>query len=335
MISIQQWRVAIGCFNPGRRKSWSPGVIVLGGQPIRTGLRLLLAISVCIILCGDVETNPGPSITDVLKELREFRASSDLHFETLKGEIGSLRADIVSIRHDLDTVTEKVKQTIHDLDKIYDDNYADISSLKSQIGKLENHIETQERYSRRENLIFYDIPEEKDEKHETTTEKLINVLNDNVPSKHWTKDEFIRIHRLKTRQAGSAPIIARFLRPNDKFCVLNSRQRLKESGFGVSNDLTPAQREQLNRLKQEGKRGYFKNGKLIIDSTYSAGNHTSKSRPGNNADYNIKTRSQLGESSGGFPRGQPCRRNAQNEAGGGGNSNAQRETNPSRTNDNI
>ena len=93
------------------------------------------------------------------------------------------------------------------------------------------------------------------------------------------------------------------------------------------------QQHRENRLKQEGKRGYFKNGKFIIDSTYSAGNLTSKSRPGNNADYTVRTRSQLGESNEGFPRGQEYRRNAQNEAGGGGNSNAQREITSSRTND--
>ena len=59
---------------------------LLCGQPIRTGLRLLLPISIiCIIRC-DVETNPGPVVHEFVTELGEFRASSDLNFDTLKGE---------------------------------------------------------------------------------------------------------------------------------------------------------------------------------------------------------------------------------------------------------
>ena len=45
--------------------------------------------------------------------------------------------------------------------------------MNSRIGRLEQHVENQERYNRRETLIFYDLPGEKEERHETTTEKLI------------------------------------------------------------------------------------------------------------------------------------------------------------------
>ena len=322
MISIDQWRAAIGCFNPGRKSSWSTEVIVLRGQPIRTGFRLVLALSLCIVLCGDVETNPGPGIDAVLKELREFRESSDLHFRTLTGEITSLRSDFASLRHDLDTVTEKVKQTTHDLDSMYDECYGDIKSLKYQIGQLEQQIEHQERYSRRENLLFYDLPGEKEESHECTTEKLVKLLNESVSrsDRVWSKDDFVRVHRLKTRKSGTAPVIARFFRPNDKFCVLNSRKQLRDSGVGVSNDLTVSQREELNRLKQEGKRGFFKNGRLQIDHNYRPGNPAdTNSSPGNRGPFTA-THTQVGNTSRGFPRGSLRRQDSTQNAAGHRNS---------------
>ena len=60
MITIVQWRAAIGSFNPTRTKARSTHGIVISGRPIRTALRLILSLSLCIILSGDVETNPGP-----------------------------------------------------------------------------------------------------------------------------------------------------------------------------------------------------------------------------------------------------------------------------------
>ena len=60
MITVVQWRAVIGSFNPTRKKTRSAQGIVISGRPIRTALRLILSLSLCIVLRGDVETNPGP-----------------------------------------------------------------------------------------------------------------------------------------------------------------------------------------------------------------------------------------------------------------------------------
>ena len=301
MIAIEQWRAVIGCFNPCRKKTLTQRVIVLSGQPISTGLRLVLALSLCIVLSGDVETNPGPGIDQVLAELREFRTQTDRHFETLNGSISSLRSDMANVWSELDTVKEKIRQSTMDMDGMYDECYGQIRSLASRLERLEKSVENQERYSRRDNLLFHDIPGNTDESFQTTTDTLVKVLNENVQNFQCTKDDFIRVHRLRSKQAGKSPIIARFLRSTDKLNVLKSRKLLRDKGIGVSNDMTPRQREELNNLKQQGKRGYYKSGRLVVDNNPHLGNdRVTRDQPsGNHAGHTRGFR--FGESQRDFP----------------------------------
>ena len=271
MISIEQWRARIGCFNPSRKKAGTNQVIIVSGQSISVGLRLVLALSLCIILAGDVEVNPGPTIDDVMTELKDLRLANDQHFNSLKNEISSLRTDMASIRKEVDIVKERVKDTTTHIYQCYDECYGDIRSVMYRLEKLERQVENHERYSRRDNLIFYDIPDEKEETNDITTDKLIKVLNEHTPGKSWSDSDFIRVHRIKSKRPGIAPIIARFARSESKFCALGSRKRLRDSGYGVANDLSQAQRDQLNEVKKEGKRGYWLNGKLHIDHSYRPG----------------------------------------------------------------
>ena len=59
-----------------------------------------------------------------------------------------------------------------------------------------------------------------------------------MSGKSWTKNDFIRVHRIKTKKSGIAPIIARFVRSDSKLCALGSRQRLRDSGYGVKWQMT-------------------------------------------------------------------------------------------------
>ena len=340
MISIEQWRARIGCFNPSRKKTGTCKVIVVGGQSIRVGLRLILALSLCIIIAGDVEVNPGPTINDVMAEIKELRVANDRHFNSLKDEISALRTDMNGIRRDLDIVKEKVKDTTQHIDQCYDECYGDIRSMRYRIEKLERQVENQERYSRRDNLIFYDIPGEKEESYDVTTGKLIEVLNEHTPDKTWTKNDFIRVHRIKSKRTGTAPIIARFVRSDSKFCALGSRQRLKGSGYGVANDLSQVQRDELQKVKKEGRRGYWLNGKLHIDPTRPGSAAAEIGQQTGNSGGHVTDRPwRFGENPGrGFPHQHNSNlsqqdKSSQNNADSGVNSGAQMNSNTSCSSD--
>jgi len=60
-ISIEQWRCKIGCFNEPKKCTTRANVnnvhLTTG---LKSGLRLVICLAAILILCGDVEQNPGP-----------------------------------------------------------------------------------------------------------------------------------------------------------------------------------------------------------------------------------------------------------------------------------
>ena len=162
---------------------------------------------------------------------------------------------------------------------MYDDLKGEIFSFGSRIERLEKQVEQQEVYSRRDNLLIHGVPGERDETVATTKKKFLDLLKENVTEREWSADDFVRVHRLRTKKSGPQPIIARFLRSDDRYAVLNSRPQLKNKGVGVSTDLSSRQRDQLHRLKEDGKKGYFKNGRLVVVD--NPVNHDTERRYGN------------------------------------------------------
>ena len=57
---------------------------MFSAQLTSLGLRLTLFLSLCIVIAGDVETNPGPEYADILAEIREFRKDCDENFDSLR-----------------------------------------------------------------------------------------------------------------------------------------------------------------------------------------------------------------------------------------------------------
>ena len=271
MISVDQWRAAIGCFSP-RREKLTPkpvSININNGQLFSIGVKIFIIISLCIILSGDVETNPGPTYEQILNELKAMRRDNNQHFKDLRDDISLLKSDI-------NMVNEKVNRLTSDIDYVYDECYGEIQSLKSNVKRLEDSVESQARYSRRDNLIFHDIPCDENENNEKTRKKLIQILNDNVTNKTWTNDDFVRVHRLKSKQSAKQPIIARLVRTEDKFSILSARQNLRDGGYGVANDLTPVQRAELHTLRQQGKKAFYKSGRLIVDQSQRSSDSSSQ-----------------------------------------------------------
>ena len=281
MISIQQWRARIGCFCARHRKHSKLNTLVVSSKPIRIGLRLLIAVSLCLVLAGDVETNPGPDGT-LLTELKEFRIATEKNFENLKKDINSIRLELSDLKGEITRVKTQVEDQVRDMDRMYDDLHGEIYSLKHSMSRLQERAENQERYTRRDNVLLYNVKEDMNESQSTTCEKVVKLLNQCVPSRTWSKSDFVRMHRLKTKTSGNQPIILRLFRSTDKLELIKARGRFKQQDIGVGNDLTLSQREELKALREEGKFGYFKNGKLHFDKNKEFTNN-SQSQPGSQA----------------------------------------------------
>ena len=76
-ITIQQWRYKIGCFNqPNKCKNHLNVFVVHVNKRFKLGLRVAICLAAILILCGDVEQNPGPpqSIADGTRKGTPSRA---------------------------------------------------------------------------------------------------------------------------------------------------------------------------------------------------------------------------------------------------------------------
>ena len=129
-------------------------------------------------------------------------------------------------------------------------------------------------YSRRENLNFFGLDEEE---NEDTKGILETFMQNHLGITNTENIEFQRIHRVgKTRQDGSSrPIIARFLRFQDRQRVIRAAYKLRNTGYKIMEDFPKEIIERRRPLvpimkdaKANGKTAFFLKSmpdKLIID----------------------------------------------------------------------
>ena len=105
---------------------------------------------------------------------------------------------------------------------------------------MEDKLLYAEVYQRRENLRFYGNEEKSGEKEDTVT--VLNnffVQTSHISSEDVEQIEYYRVHRVgKLGKDGKPrPIIARFLRYQDREFIFSKSSALKGSEFGMSADL--------------------------------------------------------------------------------------------------
>ncbi|XP_076439146.1 uncharacterized protein LOC143278020 [Babylonia areolata] len=142
--------------------------------------------------------------------------------------------------------------------------------MEQKISKIESEIDKLEEYSRRENLRFFGIPPlGQNENNDTCVSAVVDTLNSVERGvKKWTPDDIVRAHRIgQTREGNPRPMIVRFARWRDKMTIITDRDlrnKLTEKGVKVANDLTRAQSSVVAQARREGKKAYFRKGKLVI-----------------------------------------------------------------------
>ena len=136
--------------------------------------------------------------------------------------------------------------------------------IKDKLTDLENR-------SRRNNLRFDGIPEDKDEDWAVSEAKIKKVINENLGMNEDI--EIDRAHRSgKIEWNGkNRVIIARFTSFKAKETILKNSNKLKNTGFYINEDyaeetqkLRAALVPEMKRLRAEGKFAIIKFDKLIV-----------------------------------------------------------------------
>ncbi|KAK7484811.1 hypothetical protein BaRGS_00023985 [Batillaria attramentaria] len=144
-------------------------------------------------------------------------------------------------------------------------------TMQDQIKQQEKEVDSLEGFSGRNNLKFIGIRESAKQNDTACAQTLVDVLNQHSTRRTWTIDDVERTHRVGPRKGNSQqprPLIVRFSRWPDKMAVVQGadlKQNLKDSGIKVAADLTKRQRAEIERVRSEGKFGYYKNGRLHVE----------------------------------------------------------------------
>lgn len=201
-----------------------------------------------LLLGGDVETNPGPELTQIMKQLKEI--STDIK------EIKEKR--LVDIDNKLDALGALEEKLISCQDQIF--------SMTSTIQTLEQRIEELENRSRRSNLIVYGLEETKDE----TSEKLERAVNNDIIVSILELEpvQIERIHRLGRPAPNKIrPVIMKLFDSRQKAAILKNGFKLKDTDLSIGEDFSRKTREIRKKLWDSAKSNREKKDKVALAYT--------------------------------------------------------------------
>ncbi|XP_035665530.1 uncharacterized protein LOC118408776 [Branchiostoma floridae] len=198
----------------------------------------------------DTEGSDIKSILQTIKvQLAELATTkqqvgeNSLHIVNIAKASQHLEDEVSDLKKKLTELSEKVR--------IYQENQVKYEREKVKSQHKQVQMEAQ---SRRENLIFYNVPEEPSEKPQRTEKLLTQILEHNakIPGNVVKNIKFQRVHRLgRTRIGDNArprPIIAKFVWFKDREMVRGAARNLKGTNFGIAEDFPRQIREVRKKL---------------------------------------------------------------------------------------
>ena len=176
---------------------------------------------------------------------------SNDRLDSIESLLLSLAPTITAIQLDVSTIksdSEKVKVMESDLAIMKTQN----GELFEQNKELHKKIIELESYSRRNNLVLRNVPEDNVPTNVTIQNILINMHIPNVNS--MLIDDAHRIGPHRSNNTGSyqpkpRPIIFRLVMRQDRHIIWEARRNLKGSGFILSEDLAEEHEKDRNRLR--------------------------------------------------------------------------------------
>lgn len=293
------------CFTCGDLPVMTQFQTVLIQQSTNSGyLRLLL------LQCGDIESNPGPTdhelsgilqrleakldsqsqsfenqLSRIVSEIRsavvvqgqQLEQKLQANYETLESHILRLQTNVTAVQAVASDNTEKIKNV--------SDNH---DALAARVKELEDEVDRLERYSRRNNVMLYGLPEDEGETYEVSANKAMQTLKRYFPEKDWHRDDIERAHRVgHTQSRRPRPLIIKLQKWADTMLIMRNKEGkelMRQNKMKLSADLTRRQRQTIRELKIHGQQGYFVNGKLRVRAEEENIDHSDHDKTGRNED---------------------------------------------------
>ncbi|XP_077501283.1 uncharacterized protein LOC144112081 [Amblyomma americanum] len=205
-----------------------------------------------LMLSGDVETNPGPEgNAAVLAELQKLNAGQTLlitEIQDLKTQLNTTDQTIASLDKRMADLEAHYQTLLHLRNDIEIMQSTTINQAK-KIEELETRLDDAENQSRRNNLIFYGIPDPASAETWAESEKLvIDVCRNNLDITLEPND-IERAHRLGNHSADrTRPVIVKFLSHKTKDALLSNGRKLKDTNYSIGEDFSRTVRHARKQL---------------------------------------------------------------------------------------
>lgn len=187
-----------------------------------------------LLLAGDVETNPGPDLAHLAKQLQ------------------AIAGDLKEIKEERLTAIDKKLELLESLYSKITMCTDQVTHLQKVVSDLELKLDDLENRSRRGNLIVYGIPEKHDE-DDVSLEQTVNdtIIKETLQLEPVTIE---RIHRLGKPDANKTrPVILKLLDTRDKTKILKNCHKLKGTKLAISEDFSARVRSIRKKLWDSAK----------------------------------------------------------------------------------
>ena len=215
---------------------------------------------------------------EVLKKLLEtqeeaYKGATEILVKEFNKRIENLESKLESVIRSLEFSQAEVlelKNEAKQLKKVSEENQKRCETMQNQCHELERRSNSQEDYSRRNNIRISGMAEPPGgETWEQTAVAVVSLLGDKLQPP-GVKVE--RAHRVGQPQP-SRPrtIVACLARYSDREAALRNAKKLRGTNIFINEDLCQAsqslvkmQLPQLKQARSEGKIAYFRHTKLVI-----------------------------------------------------------------------
>lgn len=297
--SVTFWVSLVLILNKGRvQRKWRDPILLQAPKK-----QLLLFLLLVLLQGGDIELNPGPTtrqntqgdgeqenqptLSDIMKELKEMKRDMNEKMDDMSSTIGK-RMDM------LEKENTQLRQHVNEMEK------------KNQT--LEKRLTTQENFARSKNLLFFGVPENRDETWDSCGGILKNELEEklNMELSSRMMERVRRIGKKDITQLNKPrPILASFWHWQDKELIQSEMRKQKPKDFFVTDDLSPETLKRqkplkpyLTEAKKEGYKAYIRQDKLFVkhDGKQNIYSYDSESRSVKTISENFPWDAQISQS---------------------------------------
>ncbi|KAH8036004.1 hypothetical protein HPB51_016308 [Rhipicephalus microplus] len=215
-----------------------------------------------LLLCGDIETNPGPKVDEMLSQLLAGQAR-------ISQELASLSETVASFENRLMNV-EAMAASVSNIIPRVSELEQTVGTLQKLVGKLDRQNDELENRLRKNNLIIHGLHETPSE----TTNHLLESVLDLLSVKLGVNcDDIERCHRLgAVRRDKPRPVIIKLMDFRSKIAIMSNARKLKGTKVYINEDYSARVRlarkmlwQNSQNMRKNARKVKLKHDTLTID----------------------------------------------------------------------